>query len=87
MKNILQKNIEVSRKVRTAASNMDVMLIAFDSLVKSIGETAEEVLEAEGQSFGLFAYTREFETLQRLLSVEMEGLEDLAEKLEKEGEA
>ncbi len=82
MKNILQKNAEATLKVRSAANNMDVLLIALDSITKSIIEISEEVWEETGDTHGYFACARELSTLQGFLEHEMESLEDLAEKLE-----
>ena len=80
-----EKNKEVARRVRSAANNMDVLLIALDSIAKSIDDTAEHILESQGETHGFFAYSRELSSLQNLLQTEMEDLETLADKLEKEG--
>ena len=78
-----EKNIEAAKTVRSTANKMDVLLIALESIVKSMDDTAEYISGNDGDTNGLFAYTRELSTLHLFLLKELEDLEDLADKLEK----
>ena len=80
------RKVNVFNPVRTAANNMDILLIAFSSLTDGIKITADFALDTHDDTMGLFRFHVEFLTLLNLLTAEQEKLEDLYQDLEYERE-
>ena len=76
---------EIEKRVKLAANNIDVYLIAFKSLTDGIKVTADFALDTHDDTMGLFKFGIELSTLHFLLVKEQEKLEDLYQELEDEG--
>lgn len=83
----IEINCEIAaRGARHSASRIDVLLLAFSDILRFMDTTIEDMIQEDDDSRGLLTTSREMHTLREFLNAEVQDIENLADRLEKQVE-